>query len=77
MEAALPAPSPSGCCSSAAGALTLGAATRQGLLVVVGAGGLVAVLTPSPLHDVGLLTLLLGWALVGALRLRRREEVAV
>lgn len=56
---------------SAAGALTLGVATREGRWLVIGAGALVALTTQPPLHDAGLLTFLLGWAALGALRLRR------
>ena len=56
---------------SAAGALTLGVATRESMWFVIGAGGLVALLTQPPLHDAGFLTFLLGWAALGALRLRR------
>ena len=61
---------------SAAGALTLGAVTRNPLLLVAGLGALVALLLESPAHDVGLLAFLLSWAALGALRLRQREPVA-
>jgi hypothetical protein len=62
---------------SGAGALTLGAATRELPMLVIGVGALVAVLTQPPLHDVGLLAFLLGWAALGALRLRQAPRRSV
>jgi hypothetical protein len=56
---------------SAAGALTAGVAGRRPLLVVAGAGALVALMAPAdPWHDLGLLAFCLAWSVDGGTRLR-------
>ena len=61
---------------AAAGALTVGIAGRRPLLVVAGAGALVALLAPGdPWHDLGLITFCLAWAVDGVARLRSGDRV--